>query len=538
MKLLIFVSFIQIAWAAPELRSAKALKTSFQANSFSANLNPGFHFNDKAPNGIQLQEKFIKPNTFLPRTIKFENLQKDITSGMAYLYVCDDKVTFCDMHSISLGSKGIFSKPKIKTQSNRKINLHGFILDDFDTALKNAKNENKIILANFGARWCPACVRLENEILTDKKFKNLTKSYVKIKVDIDQFSSFVIKDKYNVKGVPTILFLTPAGKEITRFYDFQPMSFINEVINEIKNYPEAIEELETKELTPEIKIRLAKRYFFSDQHSKAIALMETMNPFPREYWFAKVAEAESLYKKDPSNKKYQIQTLIKAIESNPESSQSLVWRMNLVSVLDKNSKEIKIRAQESEILTQKLLNDETALKSAISTDFIGEYTDLEGFYIAMINAETSELADLNSKKSWENVITQGEKYKINAHTPGASLRLLTAMIKAENFEKALNLVNGLLQTKNQDGDLLRRKMRILFELKKYEEAIQTGENALKNSYGINEFFVVETLAKAYVSSNKKDHAKKLISRYLNRNEINFSDLKTIKGKLENLSQTL
>ncbi len=542
MQILILLSLFNFVFAAPELRSAKALKTELKVGTFSAQLAEGFHFNDKAPNGIQAENEFVKPTVFLPQNIKIEKLEGNALAGTAHLYVCDDKVTYCEMHSIAIG-KSSLAKPKAPAISPKgKVDSHGFIINDFESALNKAQKENKMLLVDFGARWCPACLRIEDEIFDTPEFKSNTKNYVKAKIDIDVFASSVLKDKYNIRGVPTILFLTTEGKEIVRFYDYQPMDFINDVLAQVKMYPNSIEELEKKEQTTQTKEILAKRYFFSDQNTKALSLMENMKPQPKEYWFAKVSEGDALAKADPKNKKIQIQTLKNAINADPESSRSIVWRSSLADALgdDKkgNQKEITQLAKDSNELTKKLLKNEDDLVKAVQTDLLGEFTGLEGLYVALMNAATAETADLEQKAAWEAVITQGEKYKVNAKMPGASLRLLGAMIKAQSFEKALALVNSLLKEKPQDGDLQRRKMRVLVELKKFDEAILIGEKALKNSYGLNEFFVVEPLAKAYVSLNKKDQAKKLISKYLNRNEINFSDLKGIKGNLEKLNQQL
>lgn len=532
MKFIIFLSLIQIAFAAPELRSAKALHTELNDSTFSAQLTSGFHFNDKAPNGIQVKGQFIRPTSFSSNSLKIEKLSGDAkTDSVAHLYVCDDKVTFCEMHTINFGKQ----TTKIKNNSvvKGKIDSHGFLVNDFGSAIKKAQKENKLLLVDFGARWCPACIRLENEIFTDKKFRLDTKSYVKAKIDIDVFASSILEEKYKIRGVPTVLFLTPDGQEITRFYDFQPMDFINDVLAEVKKYPESIEELEKKELNSDMKQSLAKRYFFSDQNEKAVDLMENMDPQPKEYWFARVGAAQALAKKDESEKKQLIEVLKSAIKSEPESSRSIAWRKSLAEATSD-----KTITEESDKLTDKLLSSEELLKKSIKTDFVGDYTGLEGFYVAILNADVFDAAKVDSKKAWEKVVAQGEKYKIDAKKPGASLRLLAAMMKVESYDKSLIVINNLLKKNPLDGDLQRRKMRVLVELKKYKEAIQIGEVALKNSYGINEFFVVEPLAKAYINSNKKEDAKKLISKYLSRNEINFSDLEGIKGKLEKLNKEL
>jgi thioredoxin-like negative regulator of GroEL len=528
-----------MANATSDLRSAKALKTELKGSTFTATLAEGYHFNDKAPNGIQLQSQLIKPTTFLPRTLTIEKLPTNATSGEAHLYVCDDKVTFCDMHTIALGKKSTSVTSAISPKKGiGHVNEHGFIVDDFEMVLKTAQQKNELIIVDFGARWCPACIRLENEIFNQKEFQKQTHDSVKSKIDVDVFANRVLLEKYGIKGYPSILFLTSDGHEIARFYDYQPMDFITSVISEVKKYPMAIEDFEKQKLNDDMKLSLARRYFFAGQNAKAVALMEPLNSKPKEYLFAKVAEAGDLSQKDPAQKKNYIKTLHDAIQADPESSRSIVWRGNLIEVLEDQKEEIQKVANESNALTDKILSDEALLKKSVESDFVGEYTGLEGLYIAFANAEAIESVDNFKKQAWEKVIQQGEKYHVDGKMTGASMRVLTAMILSEEYEKALKFVNGMLQYRKDDGDLERRKTRVLLELKKYDEAIYTGEKALKNSYGINEFMVVEPLAKSYIGAGKKDEAKKLLDRYLNSNEINFPEMKSSKKTLEELKKTL
>ncbi len=380
-------------------------------------------------------------------------------------------------------------------------------------------------------------MRLEEEILKNPSFQKAARDFVKVKMDVDLFTTQVLETKYAIKGVPTLLFLTPDGKEITRFYDYQPLSFVQDVISEVKKNPQDIETLEKAAPSEDLKKILIKRYFFSDQHGKALVLMEKMNPQPKEYWFSKVSEAESLIKKDPSQKKNFVKVLKSAVAADPAGSRSLLWRLSLVQNLEKEKEKKKV-AEESFQLTRSLLTDDKALAKSLETDFLGEYTGLEGFYVAMMNAEVADSAAYETKAALKFVIEQGEKYKIDATKPGASLRLLSVLIRDENYERALVLVNAMLKKTPLDSDLQRRKMRVLFGLKQYQDAIHAGEKALKDSYGANEFFVLETLVKSYIAADKREKARDLLQKYLSRNEIHFEEMKSLKAKLEAFQQEL
>lgn len=513
-------------------RSLKALSTQLKNDTFTAELAVGFHFNDKAPNGIQVGTTLIKPTSLLPQLMTVSSLDSaSQKKGIAQLYVCDDKVTFCESYSIPLSTKSKAIKNKQVAQKIGRVNSHGFLVDDFEAALKQAQQDNKFILLDFGARWCPACIRLESTIFNREDFKEKTKLFVKAKIDIDVFSNSVVKEKYKVRGVPSVVFLNAQGDEVSRFYDYQPMSFVDEVLADIQTFPKSIAEMEKSESSEALQKSLAIRYFYSGQYEKAEVLMSKIKPEMKEFWFAKIEAARPLDAKDPVQRKKIIETLRFALQAEPESTRSLAWRSALAEFLESKA-DLQIIARESDELTEKILSSDEFLKKAVQTDIVGEYTGYEGFYVAMMNAETLDAAQWNAKRAWLRVIEQGKRYNVTGKTPGISLRLVSAMMNAEEYEKALALVDELLKESPSDGDLQRRKLRVLVELKRYKEARSDGEKALKNSYGINQFYVVEPLAKAYVGLGKKNEARKLVNKFLARNEIHFASMSGWKEKFE------
>lgn len=542
LSLIVLVPFL--AFAAPEMRSKKALKTEYKSNVFKADLEAGYHFNEKAPNGVQVGKTFIKPSAFSNRHFEAQIPAKDEKAAVVNLYVCDDKVTFCEVHMINIadiGSKKVTSTPNaqlgVKKSKLTKSNKHGFF-EDFEYSLKLAEKLKQNVFVEFGARWCPACLRLENEVFNTSAFQELTRDYVKVKVDVDQFQNSPILEKYNVKGYPTTLFLTSKGEDIVRFLDYQPISFIQDVVLNVNSQPESIVELEKKAQTPELQKILWPRYFHSAQYEKALAILEKIDPKPKEYLTSKIELARAQYKKDTKLKGQYVKTLQAALKQEGDSTRSLYWRVLLMEELPEDSKEVQKLAQESNDLTQKLLGNKELLKSALATDSVGEYTGLEGVYVAFMNAEAADIAKLNAKEAWAKVVEQSKIYNINSKQTGPSLRVLTATMKSEKYEDALVLVRELLKHDPNNGDLQRRELRVLLELKKFKEAVSVGEKALKNSYGINEFFVVEPLAKAYAGLDQKKKAKDLLNTYLSKNEINFPDMKKLKQSLEGLSSKL
>ena len=95
--------------------------------------------------------------------------------------------------------------------------------DDFNAVKAEAKKTNKPILANFtGSDWCPWCIKLEKEILSQKAFQDYAGANLVLFIaDFPQHKELSaavqkqnddLQNKYNIKGFPTVLLLDADGK--------------------------------------------------------------------------------------------------------------------------------------------------------------------------------------------------------------------------------------------------------------------------------------------------------------------------------------
>ena len=99
-------------------------------------------------------------------------------------------------------------------------------IDDYDTALKRAADEKRLIVANFsGSDWCGWCKRLDAEVFnTDEFRKDATNRYILLMVDSPRDKSLLsqkareqnpkLVEKYEIRGFPTVLILDAKGKTI------------------------------------------------------------------------------------------------------------------------------------------------------------------------------------------------------------------------------------------------------------------------------------------------------------------------------------
>ncbi|MFH1753210.1 MAG: thioredoxin fold domain-containing protein [Candidatus Omnitrophota bacterium] len=93
-------------------------------------------------------------------------------------------------------------------------------VDNYDKGMSRAKKTNKPAMVDFYTGWCGWCKKLDNETYKDKEVLSLTSKFVCIKVDGDKNKD--LTKRFNVRGYPTVLFLSPGGKEIGRLPGFLP----------------------------------------------------------------------------------------------------------------------------------------------------------------------------------------------------------------------------------------------------------------------------------------------------------------------------
>ena len=87
-----------------------------------------------------------------------------------------------------------------------------------DTLLLKAKVDGTPVLIDFYADWCIPCMELDRKTYTDADVIEATKDMRRLKVDLTHFDSpesETLRKKYNISGVPTVVFIRMDGTEAT-----------------------------------------------------------------------------------------------------------------------------------------------------------------------------------------------------------------------------------------------------------------------------------------------------------------------------------
>ncbi|MEQ1723086.1 MAG: cytochrome c biogenesis protein CcdA [Pseudobdellovibrio sp.] len=89
-----------------------------------------------------------------------------------------------------------------------------------EAAIAAAQAENKPVMLDFFAEWCGACHELEEKTFQTQEFKDLAQNFKLVRFDATEDNEQIaqVLKKYNVKGLPTVIFINRNGvllKELT-----------------------------------------------------------------------------------------------------------------------------------------------------------------------------------------------------------------------------------------------------------------------------------------------------------------------------------
>jgi len=114
--------------------------------------------------------------------------------------------------------------PIIQQRGSTESANADFWLSSEREALVHARENKKPVLLDFYAEWCAACRELDEKTWPDAEVRKALKQFIPVKLDLTRENdvSRDLRKKYRVMGMPTVLVLSPEGRELGRFEGYMP----------------------------------------------------------------------------------------------------------------------------------------------------------------------------------------------------------------------------------------------------------------------------------------------------------------------------
>lgn len=109
-----------------------------------------------------------------------------------------------------------FANVEIQTHLGEKA-LSEMALErhSLDEAFAKAAAENKLVLADLSAIWCPTCRSLDKQIFSNPMVQDvINQKYVFARIEYESEQGQAFQQRYNTRVFPTLLILSPTGAKI------------------------------------------------------------------------------------------------------------------------------------------------------------------------------------------------------------------------------------------------------------------------------------------------------------------------------------
>jgi thiol:disulfide interchange protein len=124
---------------------------------------------------------------------------------------------------------GYYGNRTVQTYLGQQaIDETGLELLTLEQALKVAKRDNKLVLADMSAIWCPACRKLDKQVFSDEQVKtNINQNFVYARIEYESPEGQRFMQNYQVSGFPTLLVLNGQGEKLVQLpINYAPKPFI------------------------------------------------------------------------------------------------------------------------------------------------------------------------------------------------------------------------------------------------------------------------------------------------------------------------
>lgn len=118
----------------------------------------------------------------------------------------------------------------------KAVNNFAFPIYNLEQAKEIALRDNKLVIADYSAIWCPSCRKLGKEVFSNKTVaKVINDNFVYARLDYDTSEGERFAEKHDLTGFPRVLVLETSGEKIVEMpLTFNPLEYefnLNKVLD-------------------------------------------------------------------------------------------------------------------------------------------------------------------------------------------------------------------------------------------------------------------------------------------------------------------
>lgn len=128
------------------------------------------------------------------------------------------------------------SKEESQKQGEATQEIHW--IDDLDKALTMAQDQNKVLMIDFMAEWCPPCKKMEATTFNQPEVIKKSTLFIPLRIDVDKQADIANKyncnaSKYGGIGIPNLLFMTHEEKRVKHIIGYRDSESLIAVMDSV-----------------------------------------------------------------------------------------------------------------------------------------------------------------------------------------------------------------------------------------------------------------------------------------------------------------
>lgn len=518
---------------APQLLMAPPPRTVSAGRTVLFRTAPGYHFNLKAPQDCGPARAFDVTEASLKCRFDVPGTQS------VSLKICANSESSCMFENFEIvvkGSSAAAARAARPAAPGGKP-MKGFLLNSPETALAEARKENKPLFIDFFAEWCPPCRLMESTVLDKPQFLEASAGMVRVSMDIDRPSSREWMKRFGVRAFPTYLVTDPQLREIGRWLGSGSLPAFSAWVKDQrrwKDMPIADAEAKVSSLDEAGRLRVAKARLAGKNWQGAMDLLSGVKTREAEFLYAsaRVSKAEEAAGKD-----------VKA-STGPASPLVPVYKDAIARFDGSDGKDAEADIMEwigelykLDPASAKPWLDEVPL--LVKRFLASRETANEGYAPADIYvtvADTLDDAGLSKEaapyylEAARDYASQAAKVSNPERAKGLRYSQARYLMAAGRAEEAASVYGELARRFPEEYAFHRAYSAVLTKLKRYPEALKEARRAEKLSYGDVRYGIVMQEARIELAQKDRQGAIKTLTTALSAAEAEKSGYASPIGK--------